>query len=160
MGTFNPVRNRVLMGLLLGLVLTIAGLQPASAGGVVNASWTGTAIDGYDPVAYFKEGKPVEGDSEYSYDWMGATWYFASAENRDLFVTDPEKYAPQYGGYCAYAVSQGGTADIDPDAWKIEDGKLYLNLNKKVQAIWLKDVPGYIAKANANWPSIRDKLAN
>jgi YHS domain-containing protein len=154
MGTFNPVRNRVLMGLLLGLVLTIAGLQPASAGGVVNASWTGTAIDGYDPVAYFKQGKPVEGDSEYSYDWMGATWYFASAENRDLFAADPEKYAPQYGGYCAWAVSQGYTASSDPEAWRIVDDKLYLNYSKSVQSRWAQDIPGNIEKADANWPKV------
>jgi len=160
MRSLNPMGSRLLMGLLLGLVLAIAGPQPASAGGVVNASWTGTAIEGYDPVAYFTDGKPVEGDSDYSYEWMDATWYFASAENRDLFAADPEKYAPQYGGYCAYAVSQGGTATIDPEAWRIEDGKLYLNLNKDIQATWMKDIPGYIEKANANWPGIREKLAN
>jgi YHS domain-containing protein len=153
-------RFRLLAGLLLGLMLVVAGLQPASAASVVNASWTGTAIGGYDPVAYFKEGKPVEGESDYSYEWMDAAWYFASAENRDLFAADPEKYAPQYGGYCAYAVSQGGTAGIDPDAWRIEDGKLYLNLNKDIQATWSKDIPGYIEKADANWPGIRNKLAN
>ena len=84
----------------------------------------------------------------------GATWYFANAGNKDLFAADPEQYAPQYGGYCAYAVSQGYTAAIDPDAWKIVDDKLYLNFSLKVQKIWEEDIPGYIAKADVNWPQI------
>ena len=151
----------MLSGLLLGLALAVAAPQPASAEGVVNASsWSGSAIEGYDPVAYFEEGKPVEGDSDHSYEWMGATWYFASAENRDLFAADPEKYAPQYGGYCAWAVSQGYTAKIDPQAWTVVDDQLYLNYSKDVQKQWQEDVPGNITKADANWPGIRDKLAN
>jgi YHS domain-containing protein len=133
---------------------------PAAAGGVVNASsFTGTAIDGYDPVAYFNEGRPVEGKSEFAHGWMGATWYFASADNRDLFAADPDQYAPQYGGYCAWAVSQGYTAKIDPEAWKIVDDKLYLNYSKEVQAQWSQDIPGNIAKGDANWPKIRADLA-
>ena len=150
----------VLAGVLFGLVLAFAGLQPASAEGVVNASsWSG-AIEGYDPVAYFEEGKPVEGDSDYSYEWLGATWYFSSAENRDLFAADPEKYAPQYGGYCAWAVSQGYTAKIDPQAWSVVDDKLYLNYSLDVQKQWSHDVPGNITKADANWPGIREELAD
>ena len=85
---------------------------------------------------------------------MGATWYFSTQTHKDLFEGDPEKYAPQYGGYCAYAVSQGITADIDPQAWKIVDGKLYLNLDKGIQEIWEKDMAGYITKANTNWPKL------
>jgi YHS domain-containing protein len=158
MTRFNHWTTGVLASLLFGLAL--AGLQPASAEGVVNASsWSG-AIEGYDPVAYFEEGKPVEGDSDYSHEWLGATWYFSSAENRDRFAADPERYAPQYGGYCAWAVSQGYTAEIDPEAWSVVDGKLYLNYSKDVQAQWQQDVPGNIAKGDANWPDIRDKLAN
>ena len=145
-------------GLLLGLMLVLAPL-PVSAEGVVNASsWTGTAIEGYDPVAYFEEGKPVEGDSDYTHEWMGATWYFASAANRDLFAADPEKYAPQYGGYCAWAVANGYTASIDPEAWRIVDGRLYLNYSKQVQADWEQDVPGNIARGDANWPKIESEL--
>jgi YHS domain-containing protein len=133
---------------------------PAAAGGVVNASsFTGTAIEGYDPVAYFAEGRPVEGDSAFAHDWMGATWYFASAENRDRFAADPERYAPQYGGYCAWAVAHGYTAKIDPAAWKIVEGKLYLNYSKEVQADWAQDIPGNITKSDANWPKIRADLA-
>ena len=127
---------------------------------MVNASsFTGTAIEGYDPVAYFAEGRPVEGDSAFAHDWMGATWYFASAENRDRFAADPERYAPQYGGYCAWAVAHGYTAKIDPAAWKIVEGKLYLNYSKEVQADWAQDIPGNITKSDANWPKIRADLA-
>ena len=161
MTRFTQRTPRVLTSLLLGLVLALGGLQPASAEGVVNASsWTGTAIEGYDPVAYFEEGKPVEGDSDHAHEWMGATWYFASAENRDLFAADPEKYAPQYGGYCAWAVSNGYTAKIDPQAWSVVDDKLYLNYSLDVQKQWSQDVPGNITKADANWPGIREELAD
>ena len=114
----------------------------------------GLAIRGTDPVAYFTEGGPVAGSSEFTYTWNNATWQFASAENRDLFVANPEQYAPQYGGYCAWAVSQGYTAAIDPNAWKIVDGKLYLNFNKGVQRRWERDIPGNITRANANWPGV------
>lgn len=113
------------------------------------------AVDGYDPVAYFTDGKPVEGNKEFSFEWSGATWRFASAAHRDLFAADPEKYAPQYGGYCAWAVSQGYTADADPEAWKIVGGKLYLNYDKKVQAKWEQDTAGLIQKADVNWPKLR-----
>jgi hypothetical protein len=89
---------------------------------------------------------------------MGAQWRFASAANRDAFSADPGKYAPQYGGYCAWAVSQGYTAEIDPDAWRVESGKLYLNYSKSVQATWAKDVPGNIAKGDRNWPELKAKL--
>ncbi len=114
----------------------------------------GVAIAGADPVAYFTAGDYVPGDAAYTYDWNGATWQFASAENQALFAADPEKYAPQYGGFCAWAVSQGYTAPIDPTAWKIVDGKLYLNYDKKIQAKWEKDIPGNITKADGNWPGV------
>ncbi len=112
------------------------------------------AIRGYDPVAYFTTGKPVKGQRAYTTSYQGADWYFASAENRDTFIAMPEKYAPQYGGYCAWAVSQGYTASIDPDAWSIVDDKLYLNYSQGVQRKWSKDIPGNIRSANANWPSV------
>jgi YHS domain-containing protein len=150
-----------MLGSLLGLALALAALQPAGAEGVVNASsWTGTAIEGYDPVAYFEQGRPVEGDGDYAHEWMGATWYFASAENRDLFAADPEKYAPQYGGYCAWAVANGYTAKIDPQAWAVVDDKLYLNYSLDVQKQWQADVPGNITKGDANWPGIRGQLVD
>ncbi|NES87114.1 MAG: YHS domain-containing protein [Moorea sp. SIO2B7] len=117
----------------------------------------GIAIKGTDPVAYFRENKPIPGNSNFSYQWGNATWYFKNAENRDLFSSNPEKYAPQYGGFCAWAVSQGYTAPIDPEAWKIVNGKLYLNFNKRVQKQWERDIPGNIAKADQNWPGVLNR---
>jgi YHS domain-containing protein len=114
----------------------------------------GIAIDGSDPVAYFTEGKPVAGDPSITHDWMGVTWRFASAANKDSFIADPESYAPQYGGYCAWAVSEGYTASTTPEAWRVEDGKLYLNYSKRIQRRWEKDIPGNISRANANWPGV------
>lgn len=137
----------------LGLALTAAA-PAAAAEPAVFADWRGRAIRGYDPVAYFTEGRPVEGSKDFTHEWMGATWYFASAANRDAFAAEPERYAPQYGGYCAFAVANGSTASIDPEAWRIVDGKLYLNYSKSVFAKWLKDIPGYISKADANWPRV------
>ena len=126
---------------LVGLLASFALASAAAAVAPVNETLFGKAIDGYDPVAYFTDGKAVKGQSRFTHEWMGATWLFASAEHRDLLAADPERYAPQYGGYCAYAVSQGATADIDPSAWKIVDGKLYLNLNPEIQASGTKTSP-------------------
>jgi YHS domain-containing protein len=112
------------------------------------------AIRGTDPVAYFTEGQPVEGSEDFTSEYMGALWAFASAENKALFDADPAAYAPQFGGYCAYAVSQGYTAPTVPEAWHIEDGKLYLNFSLGVQRRWAQDIPGNIAKGEANWPSV------
>src|SRR5262245_41165297 len=112
---------------------------------------------GYDPVAYFADGKPVAGKSDITHQWKGATWRFASEKNRDLFKAKPEAYAPQYGGYCAWAVSQGYTAKGDPKYWKVVDGKLYLNYDAKVQRDWEKDVPGHISKGDKNWPTVLGK---
>ncbi|NJO72997.1 MAG: YHS domain-containing protein [Leptolyngbyaceae cyanobacterium RM1_406_9] len=109
---------------------------------------------GTDPVAYFTENRPVQGSSQFEYEWNGATWRFASAQNRTSFANNPEAYAPQYGGYCAKAVSEGNLASIDPNAWRIVEGKLYLNYSAEVQQQWLQDVPGNIAKADANWPEV------
>jgi len=140
---------------VLALVLAQFALTPAWADKVpVYQSSSGTAIDGTDPISYFTEGRPVAGDANISHEWNGATWRFTSVENRDRFAASPEKYAPQYGGYCAWAVSQGYTASTDPDAWSIVDGKLYLNYSKSVQKNWEKDVPGHITSANKNWPTV------
>ena len=141
--------------LLLSAVCRLAGRLPAAALSPVNKTiFGGVAIDGYDPVAYFTDGKPVEGSKEFVFDWNGATWRFASAAHRELFVQAPEKYAPQYGGYCAWAVSQGYTAGIDPEAWKIENGRLFLNYSLEVQKKWAADIPGNVAKGDANWPKL------
>jgi len=117
----------------------------------------GVAIHGYDPVAYFQDQKPVKGKKDFQYSWMGTTWRFASNENLELFKANPEKYAPQYGGYCAYGMSAGYAAPTEPDAWTVIDGKLYLNFNKQVQKMWNKDIPGYVVKADRNWPQIPKK---
>ena len=139
-------------------VLFIAALlAPAGAAWAVDpvfSTFFGGAIRGYDPVAYHTEGKPVAGKRAHRVEWKGATWSFASAENKTLFEGDPEKYAPRYGGYCAWAVSNGGTASIDPDAWTIVDGKLYLNYSLGVREQWSQDIPGNVAKADVNWPKI------
>lgn len=141
---------------LFGMLLLIgASAAPALA---IDPVFTadGAAIHGYDPVAYFKDNEAVPGKPEFTAEYQGATWRFASAANRDAFVADPAKYAPQYGGYCAYAVSQGSTASTDPDAWTIRDGKLYLNYSKSVRALWALNKSGYIAAADSNWPKLRD----
>ncbi|MBC8010557.1 MAG: YHS domain-containing protein [Burkholderiales bacterium] len=138
----------------LAFVLVAGGLRAEKP---VYTTWGGLAIKGQDPVAYFVESKPVKGSADFTHDWNGAQWRFASAANRDAFAAAPEKYAPQFGGYCAWAVSQGYTAGIDPDAWKIVDGKLYLNYDLKVQKTWEKDIPGNIAKAEKSWPEILKK---
>jgi YHS domain-containing protein len=114
----------------------------------------GLAIRGYDPVAYFESGRPVGGQAAFTHVWRGATWRFASAANRDAFAADPGKFAPQYGGFCAFAVASGYSAPIDPAAWKIVDGRLYLNYDRSVQRRWEADIPGFIAKGDANWPQV------
>ena len=115
------------------------------------------AIRGYDTVAYFTEGKPVKGDKKYSTEYQGANWLFSSKEHLDLFVANPEKYAPQYGGYCAYAVSQNTTASIEPEQFTVLDGKLYLNYNQSVNDLWNTDRAGFIAAADKNWPQVLSK---
>src|SRR5262249_41525050 len=117
----------------------------------------GLAIHGYDAVAYFNEKKPVKGKSEFQYKWMGATWMFAGAKSRDAFIKDPNQYAPQYGGYCAYGMSYGYAVTTEPDAWSVIDGKLYLNHDLDVQKKWNKDIPGFIKLADDNWPKIPKK---
>ena len=112
---------------------------------------TDGAIRGYDPVAYRTVGAPVKGHPRFALEHNGATWFFSSAGNRDLFESDPEYYAPQYGGYCAYAMSRGYVVSIDPEAWQLYEDKLYLNFSKGVRNTWRKDIPGHVAKADRNW---------
>jgi YHS domain-containing protein len=118
---------------------------------------TDTAILGYDTVAYFTDGKPVKGQDDLSYEWMGAKWKFASQAHLDQFKANPEKYAPQYGGYCAYGVSQDNLVSIEPDKFKVEGGKLYLNYDAAVQAKWLMNPAGYIKQADAKFPALLKK---
>lgn len=151
--------NRRSLLVALAALVALSGIAaPALAVSPVNKTFVGgLAIDGFDPVAYFTEAKPVEGKKGFTFEWRGAVWRFASAAHRDLFAQEPEKYAPQYGGYCAYAVAKGTTADIDPAAWTIRDGKLYLNYDKATQEKWLMDPAGYISRADANWPKLLAK---
>lgn len=114
----------------------------------------GIAINGYDAVAYFTESKPVEGKNDFSFDWNEAKWLFSSQVNLDAFKANPTKYAPQYGGFCAYGVSENHKSPTDPNAWTIVDDKLYLNYSKKVKELWSKDMPNRIQKANEFWPSL------
>ncbi len=109
----------------------------------------GIALRGYDTVAYFTLSKPVEGKDQFATEWSGATWKFSSQEHLDLFVAEPEKYAPQYGGYCAYGIVQEALVKIEPDLWTIVDDKLYLNYNEKLNNQWKEDIPGYIKAADA-----------
>jgi YHS domain-containing protein len=117
-------------------------------------SFDGLAIRGADPVAYFTEGEAVKGVADYEYQWNGATWRFSSAENLAQFTANPDTYAPQYGGYCAKAVAEGYLASIDPDAWRIVDGKLYLNYSPGVQRQWQSDISGHIASGDQHWPTV------
>ncbi|HAH09118.1 MAG TPA: YHS domain protein [Alphaproteobacteria bacterium] len=121
---------------------------------VYTGTFSSLALGGYDTVAYFTVGKPTKGSDKFQTEYKGALWYFASQENLDKFKANPDAYRPQFGGYCAWAVSQGYTASADPHAWRIVDGKLYVNYDKSVQATWEKDIPGNIAKANKNWPKV------
>ena len=150
------------------LVIALMSMMTLSVGGISSSAlaksdeiYTGTfsslAVGGYDPVAYFESGVALEGSSQFTTDYKGASWRFTSKEHLDQFLADPNAYAPQYGGYCAWAVAHGYTASGDPNVWKIVDGKLYLNYDKSVQTEWEKDVPGYIAKGDGNWPAVLDK---
>lgn len=112
---------------------------------------TDIAIKGYDTVAYFIAGKAIKGSESISFQWHDMTWYFLSKENRDLFMSSPEKYAPQYDGYCAWAMTESRKAHTDPEAWKIVNGKLYLNCSKSAYEKWSNDIPGNIKKADRNW---------
>lgn len=140
---------------LAALLLLITASPAVAKSNPVNVTFFGNvAIDGYDPVAYFDGGKPAKGDSKYQYEWQGAKWRFSSAEHRDRFQQDPAKYAPRYGGYCAYMVAMGELVGADPEIWRIEGGKLYLFYDDAARGKWSKDIPGFIARAEKNWPEL------
>lgn len=150
-----PLNRRAFLLAVPAVAATAAALPGlATAGTAKIYTEDGIAVDGTDVVAYFTEGKPVAGAKDITHDWMGATWRFASEQNRTVFAADPLAYAPQYGGYCAYAVSEGYTASTVPEAWRIVDGKLYLNYSRRIQKRWAKDIPGRIKAADANWPKV------
>jgi len=140
-------------------VATLVSLSPltALAAGPVNVNAQGVALHGHDPVAYFLEGAPVMGTPEFSAKSMGAVYWFANAAHLRAFQADPERYKPQFGGYCAYGVAQGAKPDIDPKAFAIVDGKLYLNLSPGVQKRWQGDIPGHINQATRHWMTLKDE---
>ena len=141
------------------LIAALVLITPlASALSPINKSkLSSLAIKGYDPVSYFTQGKAIKGEKQFQYEYQGAKWRFSNKENLDHFIANPEAYAPQFGGYCAWAVSQGYTANTDPEAWKIVHGKLYLNYNKSVQQKWEKEAEVLIVKGNKNWPILLKK---
>jgi YHS domain-containing protein len=139
--------KRVLLNFLLVLLL-LTGFGGLAAG---KSPVEDSAIKGYDPVAYFQAGQAQKGNESFVFQWHGLTWYFSTKENRDLFATSPEKYAPQYDGYCAWAMSEGRKAQADPEVWKIVSGKLYLNCSRSAYEKWNRDIPDNINKADTNW---------
>lgn len=145
---------------LVALVAAGCGLLGTGAldkAAALNKDSSGLALDGYDAVAYFTENLPRTGVPEFTADYDGAKWQFVSAANRDAFQKEPAKYVPQYGGYCAWAVSQGYTADTDPKTGKVVDGKLYLNYNPDVAKKWNENVPKYITDGDKNWQNLGGK---
>ena len=133
--------------------MTLRGQTPGS----INTA-NGVALQGYDVVAYHLQQQAVKGTRAYTHQWRGVTWHFATAENRDRFAQSPESFAPEFGGFCAYGVSRGYAVDIDPQAFAVVDGKLYLNYSKRVQSTWNQDRAGYIEKARQNWPKVSADL--
>lgn len=133
---------------------TALALTPAFAAEPPVYQSAGIAINGYDPVAYFTESQPVEGSADFTSEYDGATFRFATAGNKAMFDGDPAKYAPQYGGYCAFAVSRGYTASTSPNAWSIHNDKLYLNFNKAIRARWAISKDANIEAGDANWPKV------
>jgi YHS domain-containing protein len=136
------------------IVLFVVGCVDSSHAGQFFER-NGLAIDGYDPVAYFTEQKPVKGSSEFRTDHHGSIFQFMSAAHREAFVADPSKYVPQYGGYCAYGMAKGYKATIDPAAFTVIHGQLYLNYSETIRSRWVTDIQGYIQKADTNWPEVQ-----
>ncbi len=148
--------QRVLRNLFLMMPLLLGQADMASADAIYTGFFNNKAVGGYDSVAYFTEGKPIKGSGQFKHRWMGADWYFSSAANQKKFRERPEYFAPQYGGYCAWAVAaKSELYEGNPHYWKIVDEKLYLNYDKSVQQRWLKDIPGFITKGDKHWPALK-----
>jgi len=158
-------RRNVLLGAAGISLVGIAGYGAArtfipwhkATGTIFNVK--GVAVRGTDVVSYFTQSKPVAGSDRYKVNWAGVDWHFSSMEHREMFNADPLAYAPQYGGYCAWAVAAKGLLySVQPENWHIVDGKLYLNFNKQVHDTWKSDIPGFIAEADRRWPELRDQM--
>ncbi len=156
---FSRRSSALAAAIVAGVAIPLAAAGTATADDLVNTGYFGdVAIKGYDPVAYFTESKAIKGSPTYSHHWLGAEWHFASAENRDLFVADPARYAPQYGGYCADGVSFGTvTTNIDPQAWRIIDGKLYLSYDPGA-ADGFEKKPSKVVDSKKHWSEVQNTL--
>ncbi|MEM0981427.1 MAG: YHS domain-containing (seleno)protein [Cyanobacteria bacterium P01_H01_bin.58] len=132
-------------------------VEPSTNSYSVNIDEEGRALRGYDPVAYFTDGEPVEGSPELSFQWNGAEFHFATAANRDKFVSNPEQYAPANGGYCTFGIVLAKKFDGDPEVWLVHDDRLHVFLNPEVKEKFLQDEPGNLSKVAENWPIIQDK---
>jgi len=152
----TPSRRTTLLAGAAGLAVAALGTRTVQAARapIYTGFLSDTAVGGFDAVAFFAHGRPVEGSRSHRHRWMDADWRFASADNMRRFAGDPERYAPRFGGYCSWAVAQGYLAAGNPRFWKIVDGRLYLNFDADVQRMWEADIPGFIARAERNWPGV------
>jgi hypothetical protein len=158
----HQINRRLMLTLLAGgavlagsASMTTAAQAQSRTGGTVNQMTAGLALKGYDTVAYFTDKKAVKGSDKITHEWGGAKWQFATAANRDAFIKEPTRYAPQFGGFCAWGVANGKLFDIDPaNAWKVVDGKLYVIFNADVKGLWEKDQANFIRKGDDAWPKL------
>ena len=139
-------------GLVSGFLVLLLTARIGAAGDFFEVD--GLALRGYDPVAYVEANAPTRGLPTHAFTYKGSKFLFVSAANQHKFAADPERYAPQYGGFCALGTANGYKVSTQPDAFKVVDGKLYLNHDRKVLDLWTKDEPGYILRANENWPDV------
>ena len=158
---YVPVKQHSAIGWILATALACLGVCIAPPAGSAETeavpaldATRGVALEGYDAVAYFLDHRPIRGDDAYSHTWNGVVWKFASAQHRDLFAADPVRYAPQYGGYCAFAVANHTTAHGSPKQWAVVNDRLFLNNNLLAKKLWDRDRPGHIQAADHNWPEI------
>lgn len=149
--------KKFILFLILGISVLAANCSKVDSFKQINTTAENIAIKGYDTVAYFADNGAVKGNPQYEFVWNGAKWLFSSKDNLEKFKSNPEQYAPQFGGYCSWAVSHGYTADGDPEAWKVVDGKLYLNYNQKVKEKWEAEQPKLIEDGKKNWQEFKVK---
>ena len=145
------ISPKAIFGILLSFSFVLFLLTGLGGIAVAKSLAGDVAIKGYDTVAYFKSGKALKGNESFTFQWHNMTWYFSTKDNRDLFAASPEKYAPQYDGFCAWAMTEARKANTDPEVWKIVNGKLYLNCSRTAYEKWNRDIPGNIKKADTNW---------
>ncbi|BBB29827.1 YHS domain-containing (seleno)protein [Neptunomonas japonica] len=150
----NLLSYKKIWGSVVATILMIFSLQVSAKPPIYTSYFSDLAVAGYDTVAYFTESKPIKGNKRFVTEYKGAEWRFKNADNLAAFKATPEKYAPQYGGYCAWAVANNDTAKGDPLQWTVHNGKLYLNYDAKVQSKWLKDKQSFISSADKNWPNV------